>query len=174
MARIFHIPGKTTLQVEYNPTFKLFLHTKIANPHYKPELQVSQSQGGLVTVNFVCCLLPKPKILPNNKNVSVFQYITSLLCMHNVHGYELYISMFTFPKDSDRYERVCTALSVNWNDISSLTTKERQFRLRPPWSTKERQQFRLRPPWSTSLWPEQGSRTSCWQRCFSLIMFFSH
>ena len=28
-------------QVEYNPTFKLFLHTKIANPHYKPELQAS-------------------------------------------------------------------------------------------------------------------------------------
>ena len=28
------------LQVEYNPNFKLFLHTKIANPHYKPELQV--------------------------------------------------------------------------------------------------------------------------------------
>ena len=30
-------------QVEYNPTFKLFLHTKIANPHYKPELQVGQT-----------------------------------------------------------------------------------------------------------------------------------
>ena len=53
MTSTFHIPGKTTLQVEYNPTFKLFLHTKIANPHYKPELQVSQGQGGQVTVNFV-------------------------------------------------------------------------------------------------------------------------
>ena len=28
-------------EVEFNPTFKMFLHTKIANPHYKPELQVS-------------------------------------------------------------------------------------------------------------------------------------
>ena len=27
-------------EVEFNPTFKMFLHTKIANPHYKPELQV--------------------------------------------------------------------------------------------------------------------------------------
>jgi dynein heavy chain len=27
-------------EVEYNPEFKLFLHTKMANPHYKPELQV--------------------------------------------------------------------------------------------------------------------------------------
>ena len=26
-------------EVEYNPEFKLFLHTKMANPHYKPELQ---------------------------------------------------------------------------------------------------------------------------------------
>jgi dynein heavy chain len=26
-------------EVEYNPNFRLFLHTKIANPHYKPELQ---------------------------------------------------------------------------------------------------------------------------------------
>ena len=26
-------------EVEYNPKFRLFLHTKIANPHYKPELQ---------------------------------------------------------------------------------------------------------------------------------------
>jgi dynein heavy chain, axonemal len=25
--------------VEYNPTFHLYLHTKLANPHYKPELQ---------------------------------------------------------------------------------------------------------------------------------------
>ena len=28
------------IQVEYNPQFKLFLHTKMSNPHYKPELQV--------------------------------------------------------------------------------------------------------------------------------------
>ena len=28
------------IQVEYNPKFKLFLHTKMSNPHYKPELQV--------------------------------------------------------------------------------------------------------------------------------------
>ena len=26
-------------EVEYNPKFRLFLHTKMANPHYKPELQ---------------------------------------------------------------------------------------------------------------------------------------
>ena len=26
-------------EIEYNPTFQLFLHTKLANPHYKPELQ---------------------------------------------------------------------------------------------------------------------------------------
>ena len=26
-------------EVEYNPTFQLYLHTKLANPHYKPELQ---------------------------------------------------------------------------------------------------------------------------------------
>ena len=26
-------------EVEYSPNFRLFLHTKIANPHYKPELQ---------------------------------------------------------------------------------------------------------------------------------------
>ncbi len=26
-------------EVEYNPNFHLYLHTKLANPHYKPELQ---------------------------------------------------------------------------------------------------------------------------------------
>ena len=26
-------------EIEYNPTFQLYLHTKMANPHYKPELQ---------------------------------------------------------------------------------------------------------------------------------------
>ncbi|KAJ8682461.1 hypothetical protein QAD02_018253 [Eretmocerus hayati] len=26
-------------EVEYNPTFRLILHTKLANPHYKPEMQ---------------------------------------------------------------------------------------------------------------------------------------
>ena len=26
-------------EIEYNPNFRLFLHTKMANPHYKPELQ---------------------------------------------------------------------------------------------------------------------------------------
>ncbi len=26
-------------EIEYNPQFQLFLHTKLANPHYKPELQ---------------------------------------------------------------------------------------------------------------------------------------
>jgi dynein heavy chain len=26
-------------EIEYSPLFKLFLHTKLANPHYKPELQ---------------------------------------------------------------------------------------------------------------------------------------
>ena len=26
-------------EVEYHPKFQLFLHTKLANPHYKPELQ---------------------------------------------------------------------------------------------------------------------------------------
>ena len=27
-------------EVEYNPSFRLILHTKLANPHYKPEMQV--------------------------------------------------------------------------------------------------------------------------------------
>jgi len=27
-------------EVEYNPKFRLILHTKLANPHYKPEMQV--------------------------------------------------------------------------------------------------------------------------------------
>lgn len=26
-------------EVEYNPLFRLLLHTKLANPHYKPEMQ---------------------------------------------------------------------------------------------------------------------------------------
>lgn len=26
-------------EVEYNPSFRLILHTKLANPHYKPEMQ---------------------------------------------------------------------------------------------------------------------------------------
>ena len=26
-------------EIEYHPQFQLFLHTKMANPHYKPELQ---------------------------------------------------------------------------------------------------------------------------------------
>lgn len=26
-------------EVEYNPEFRLLLHTKLANPHYKPEMQ---------------------------------------------------------------------------------------------------------------------------------------
>lgn len=26
-------------EVEYNPNFRLILHTKLANPHYKPEMQ---------------------------------------------------------------------------------------------------------------------------------------
>ena len=26
-------------EVEYNPSFRLLLHTKLANPHYKPEMQ---------------------------------------------------------------------------------------------------------------------------------------
>lgn len=26
-------------ECEYNPTFRLILHTKLANPHYQPELQ---------------------------------------------------------------------------------------------------------------------------------------
>jgi len=29
-------------EVEYNPSFRLILHTKLANPHYKPEMQVSR------------------------------------------------------------------------------------------------------------------------------------
>lgn len=28
-------------EVEYNPSFRLILHTKLANPHYKPEMQVT-------------------------------------------------------------------------------------------------------------------------------------
>jgi len=31
-------------EVEYNPTFRLILHTKLANPHYKPEMQVRPQQ----------------------------------------------------------------------------------------------------------------------------------
>jgi len=27
-------------EVEYNPSFRLILQTKLANPHYKPEMQV--------------------------------------------------------------------------------------------------------------------------------------
>lgn len=26
-------------EVDYNPSFRLILHTKLANPHYKPEMQ---------------------------------------------------------------------------------------------------------------------------------------
>lgn len=26
-------------EVEYNPLFRLILHSKLANPHYKPEMQ---------------------------------------------------------------------------------------------------------------------------------------
>lgn len=26
-------------EIEYNPNFRLILHTKLANPHYKPEMQ---------------------------------------------------------------------------------------------------------------------------------------
>ncbi len=26
-------------EVEYHPTFRMILHTKLANPHYKPEMQ---------------------------------------------------------------------------------------------------------------------------------------
>lgn len=29
-------------EVEYHPNFKLILHTKLANPHYQPEMQVSE------------------------------------------------------------------------------------------------------------------------------------
>jgi len=29
-------------EVEYNPSFRLILHTKLANPHYKPEMQVGR------------------------------------------------------------------------------------------------------------------------------------
>lgn len=34
-------------EVEYNPNFRLILHTKLANPHYKPEMQAQ-----LTLVNF--------------------------------------------------------------------------------------------------------------------------
>ena len=34
-------------EVEYDPTFQLYLHTKMANPHYKPELQAQ-----LTLINF--------------------------------------------------------------------------------------------------------------------------
>jgi len=30
-------------EVEYNPSFRLILHTKLANPHYKPEMQAQTS-----------------------------------------------------------------------------------------------------------------------------------
>ena len=34
-------------EVEYCSTFKLILHTKLANPHYKPEMQVGSMKCGL-------------------------------------------------------------------------------------------------------------------------------
>ena len=34
-------------EVEYCSTFKLILHTKLANPHYKPEMQVGAMKCGL-------------------------------------------------------------------------------------------------------------------------------
>jgi len=34
-------------EVEYNPSFRLVLHTKLANPHYKPEMQVGALLRGL-------------------------------------------------------------------------------------------------------------------------------
>ena len=36
-------------EVEYNADFKLFLHCKLANPHYKPELQ---AQTTLINLHF--------------------------------------------------------------------------------------------------------------------------
>ena len=30
-------------EIEYNPNFQLYLHTKLANPHYKPELQAQST-----------------------------------------------------------------------------------------------------------------------------------
>ena len=44
-------------EVEYNPKFQLFLHTKLANPHYKPELQAQTT-----LINFTVDHLEK--ILP--------------------------------------------------------------------------------------------------------------
>ena len=36
LARYIKIGDK---EVEYNPEFRLILHTKLGNPHYKPEMQ---------------------------------------------------------------------------------------------------------------------------------------
>jgi dynein heavy chain len=34
-------------EVEYNKNFKLFMHTKLSNPHYPPEIQVPGGAGFL-------------------------------------------------------------------------------------------------------------------------------
>jgi dynein heavy chain len=36
--------------VEYNKNFKLFLHTKLSNPHYPPEIQAETT-----LINFTVC-----------------------------------------------------------------------------------------------------------------------
>ena len=49
-------------EVEYNKNFRLFLHTKLSNPHYPPEIQVRKScLLGCVRLLAIClpaCLLP--------------------------------------------------------------------------------------------------------------------
>jgi dynein heavy chain len=43
--------------VEYNKNFKLFLHTKLSNPHYPPEIQAETTLINFtVTEQVRCCL----------------------------------------------------------------------------------------------------------------------
>ena len=40
--------------VEYNKSFKLFLHTKLSNPHYPPEIQAETTLINFTVTEQVC------------------------------------------------------------------------------------------------------------------------
>jgi dynein heavy chain len=42
--------------VEYNKNFKLFLHTKLSNPHYPPEIQAETTLINFTVTEQVRCL----------------------------------------------------------------------------------------------------------------------
>ena len=44
-------------EIEYHPDFKLILQTKLANPHYKPELQAQCSLINFTVTRLVFHLL---------------------------------------------------------------------------------------------------------------------